>query len=164
MTQVFEQNNMGVELVSYITAQNDYMVTKPAIGKDTTHYLDNPYKLCEVLAEAMKYLHNKPIKNIPVSPCMDLYEEKGHHLKYDTFIHGDFCLPNIILNNWKFSSFIDVGLSGIGDKHIDIYWVLWSLKFNLKTDKYNQYFLKLYGKENYDENILKIVTEVEENI
>ena len=76
-------------------------------------------------------------------------------------LYGDFCLPNIILNDWKFSSIIDVGLAGVGDRHIDIYWALWSLNFNLKTDKYTDYFLSLYGSENYDKSILKIVSEVE---
>jgi len=82
-------------------------------------------------------------------------------MKQDTFIHGDFCLPNIMLDNWKFSTFIDVGLAGIGDKHIDIYWVLWSLNFNLGTDQYMDYFLDLYGREKVDMEILKLVAEEE---
>ena len=68
-------------------------------------------------------------------------------MKPDTFIHGDFCLPNIILDNWKFSTLIDLGFAGACDRHIDIYWVLWSLNHNLKTDRYTDYFLDLYGKE-----------------
>lgn len=94
---------------------------------------------------------------------MDTYDgmEKGKLLKKDTFIHGDFCLPNVMLDDWEFSGFIDLGLSGVGDKHIDIYWVLWSLNYNLKTDKYTDCFLDLYGRENVDMNVLKIVAEVE---
>ena len=77
-------------------------------------------------------------------------------------LHGDYCLPNIMLHDWKFSSFLDVGLAGVGDKHIDIYWVLWSLNYNLGTDKYTDLFLDLYGREKVDMEILKIVKEVEE--
>lgn len=58
-------------------------------------------------------------------------------------------------------SFIDVGQAGIGDKHIDIFWVLWSLEYNLKTDQYNDYFLDLYGRENIDSEVLELVKEVE---
>ncbi len=163
MVKLFDRNGMGVELVTYISEEKDYMVTKPAEGEDATHHLDNPEKLCEVLAEAMKFLHSRPVEGIPVSPCMDTYAKAGkvELMKQDTFIHGDFCLPNIMLDDWKFSTFIDVGLAGIGDKHIDIYWVLWSLNFNLGTDKYMDYFLDLYGREKVDMEILKLVAEEE---
>lgn len=165
MAKLFQYNSIGVDIVSYISDKKDYMVTKPAKGEDATHYLSNPERLCEVLAETMKLLHSRPITNVPISPCMDTYTnaQKENLVKQDTFIHGDFCLPNIILDNWKFSSFIDLGLARVGDRHIDIYWVLWSLNHNLRTDKYTDYFLNLYGKDNYDRDILKLVAEVEEN-
>lgn len=165
LAKLFEEKEMGVEVVSYLSADRDYMVTREAKGEDALapQYLDNPEKLCEVLAEAMNYLHSRPIDDAPVSLCMDSYvkAENGNKLKQDTFIHGDFCLPNVILDDWKFSTFIDVGLAGAGDKHIDLYWVLWSLNYNLKTDKYTDYFLELYGKEKVDMEILKLVAEVE---
>lgn len=163
MARLFESKRMGVDVISYISDDKDYMVTKSAKGEDSLHYLDNPERLCEVLAEAMKYLHSRSITDVPVSLCMDVYAtaENGNYLKKDTFIHGDFCLPNIIFDNWNFSSFIDVGLAGVGDRHIDIYWALWSLNHNLGTDKYTEYFLELYGKENIDNKILKVVAEVE---
>lgn len=163
--KLFENLGMGVEVVSYLSEDRDYLVTREAKGEDAlaSQYLAKPEKLCEVLAEAMKYLHSRPTEGVPVSACMDIYAkgENTGKLKQDTFIHGDFCLPNIILDNWKFSTFIDVGLAGVGDKHIDLYWVLWSLNYNLKTDKYTDYFLELYGKENVDMELLKLVAEVE---
>lgn len=163
MAKLFGHNGIGVDVISYISDKKDYMVTKSAKGEDATHYLNNPERLCEVLAETMKFLHSRPITDISVSPCMDTYVnvQEASFLKQDTFIHGDFCLPNVILDNWKFTSFIDLGLAGVGDKHIDIYWALWSLNHNLKTDKYRDYFLNLYGKENYDKEILEIVAKVE---
>lgn len=160
MAKLFEQNEIGVEVISYISDVRDYMVTRPANGEDCTHYLNDPERLCEVLAEAMKFLHSRPVKGIPVSSCMETYADFGF-IKQDTFIHGDFCLPNIILDDWKFSTFIDVGLAGTGDRHIDIYWALWSLEYNLKTDKYTDLFLNLYGESNYDKNILKKIAEIE---
>lgn len=164
--KLFEDIGMGVEVVHYLSKDRDYLVTKEAVGEDALapQYLANPKKLCEALAEAMKYLHSRPVKGVPVSQCMDIYAkgENADKLKQDTFIHGDFCLPNIILDHWKFSTFIDVGLAGVGDKHIDLYWVLWSLNYNMKTDKYTDYFLEQYGKENVDMELLKLVKEVEE--
>lgn len=160
MAKLFERSGIGVDVVSVISDTKDYLVTRPAKGEDCTHYLNNPEKLCEVLAEAMKFLHGRPIKNVPVSACMETYADLNF-IKQDTFIHGDFCLPNIILDNWKFSTFIDLGFAGVGDRHIDIYWVLWSLNHNLKTDRYTDYFLDLYGKEDYDRDVLVKVAEIE---
>lgn len=76
-------------------------------------------------------------------------------------LHGDYCLPNIILRDWKLSGFIDVGAGGVGDRHIDLFWGAWSLEFNLKTDRYRQRFLDAYGRDLVDESILKIVAAAE---
>lgn len=82
-------------------------------------------------------------------------------LKSKVLLHGDYCLPNIILNNWKLSGFIDVGSGGVGDRHIDIFWGVWTLWFNLKTNKYRERFLDVYGRDKVDEEILKIVAAAE---
>lgn len=82
-------------------------------------------------------------------------------LQSKVLLHGDYCLPNIILSNWKLSGFIDVGSGGVGDRHIDIFWGAWTLWFNLKTDKYRERFLDAYGRDKADESILKIVAAAE---
>lgn len=82
-------------------------------------------------------------------------------LQSKVLLHGDYCLPNIILNNWKLSGFIDVGCGGVGDRHIDIFWGAWTLWFNLKTDKYRGRFLDAYGRDKADEEILKIIAAAE---
>ena len=88
-------------------------------------------------------------------------QRNGKYLKADTLIHGDYCLPNIILNQWKFSGFIDVGNGGVGDRHIDLYWALWSLKYNLKTDQYRQRFLDSYGRDKVNEDVLRVIAAAE---
>lgn len=44
--------------------------------------------------------------------------------------HGDFCLPNIFLEDWKLSGLIDLGRSGIADRWMDIAICYRSLKHN----------------------------------
>ena len=82
-------------------------------------------------------------------------------LQSKVLLHGDYCLPNIILNSWKLSGFIDVGYGGVGDRHIDIFWGIWSLYVNLKTDKYRDRFLDAYGRDKAYEPILRVVAAAE---
>ncbi|MDF2543735.1 MAG: ymdC [Herbinix sp.] len=77
-------------------------------------------------------------------------------LKNDVLIHGDYCLPNIILNNWTFEGFIDVADGGLGDRHYDLAWGLWTLNRNLNTFKYGQRFLDSYGRDLIDKDRLRI--------
>lgn len=78
-------------------------------------------------------------------------------LKADSLLHGDYCLPNILLNDWKFSGFIDLGCGGVGDRHIDLFWGTWSLFFNLKTDAYRERFLDAYGRDRFEPEILNAI-------
>ncbi len=83
-------------------------------------------------------------------------------LKSDVLIHGDLCLPNIILGkDLSFSGFIDMGNGGIGDRHIDIFWCVWSLFFNLRTDKYTERFFDAYGRELINKDALRTVAAAE---
>ncbi len=82
-------------------------------------------------------------------------------LKSKVLLHGDYCLPNIILDNWAFSGFVDVGGGGVGDRHIDLFWGAWTLSFNLKTDKYRARFLDAYGRDKADEPLLSVIAAAE---
>lgn len=88
-------------------------------------------------------------------------EKYSHLLNTNTLLHGDYCLPNVILNNWSFSSFIDLDNACVGDHHVDVFWGTWTLLFNLKTDKYSERFIDAYGRNNVDEEMLRIVAAIE---
>ena len=91
----------------------------------------------------------------------DIIERDCCLLRTDTLIHGDCCLPNIMLDDWSFSGFIDLGASGAGDRHIDLFWAMWSLAYNLGTDRYSDRFLDAYGRESVDMERLRLVAAVE---
>lgn len=72
--------------------------------------------------------------------------------------HGDFCLPNIFLNNGSVSGFIDIGDAGIADKWKDISLCYRSLKNN---------FGGVFGGriyEDFDPNMLFEKLNIEPNI
>lgn len=82
-------------------------------------------------------------------------------LRQDVLIHGDACLPNMMMEKEQITSFIDFACSGAGDRHIDLFWAIWSLSFNLKTEAYTTAFLDAYGRDKVDEQKLRIVAALE---
>ena len=79
----------------------------------------------------------------------------------EVLLHGDYCLPNIMLDNWRFSGFIDVGNGGVGDRHVDLFWGAWTLNFNLGTDKYRERFFDAYGRDKLEPDKLRTIAAFE---
>lgn len=67
--------------------------------------------------------------------------------------HGDYSMPNILINNDEIS-FIDLGELGISTKYLDIYYFMKSLKINEKEEIF-QDFLNGYGLEKINNNYIK---------
>ena len=91
----------------------------------------------------------------------DVFKDGKDALVPEVLLHGDYCLPNIMLDSWRFSGFIDLGNSGVGDRHVDLFWGAWTLGFNLGTDKYRDRFFDAYGRDKVIEEKLRIVAAAE---
>jgi kanamycin kinase len=142
-------------------------------------HLSKPEKLAQSFGESLQKIHGLPVSecpiydrsdemlnqalnNINIGKCADYlipegfmagkkrFDELRGLAKVDSVIHGDYCLPNIILQNFDLVGFVDLGNGGYGDSHHDLYWGLWTLNYNLKTEKYNTAFLEAYGKDKVD--------------
>lgn len=154
-------------------------------------YTCEPKRLAAKMGELLRELHEMPCEDCPVQDRMSDYfatakenYEKGEFdlsfgsfksaeeaykvalegkkiLKSDTLIHGDFCLPNFLLDKWHFSGYIDLGNGGVGDRHIDLFWGAWTLNFNLKTDAFRDLFFDAYGRDKIDKNALLAVNAAE---
>ena len=85
-------------------------------------YLKDPIKLAKLLAKAMKMVH---------------FEKDGKVL-----IHGDFCLPNILVKDDKIVGIIDTCHTEFNDPWIDYAWCIWSYEYNLETNIYTPILLK----------------------
>ena len=106
------------------------------------------------------FLHGRsPFSN--ADKAWRVVEDNRRRFKCDTLLHGDYCLPNIMLDNWRFSGFIDLGNGGVGDRHIDIFWGVWTLIYNFKTDAYCSRFLDAYGRDALDTDMLRVVAAAE---
>ncbi|WP_060204919.1 APH(3') family aminoglycoside O-phosphotransferase [Sporosarcina koreensis] len=67
------------------------------------------------------------------------------------FTHGDFCLPNVIMENKKVSGFIDWGRAGIADRYQDLALAIRSISSNFGKE-YVPYFLSGYEIIDMDES------------
>jgi aminoglycoside phosphotransferase len=67
------------------------------------------------------------------------------------FTHGDYCLPNIIINpqNWTISGFIDWGRAGVADRYQDLALVGRSLAYNFSPD-WIEVLFREYGLSEID--------------
>ena len=196
MTRAFHSLGLAAEVVSYHSAEQDWLLTRRLYGEDCLHrqYLDDPKRLSALLGQLLRQLHETALP--PASPnrtaayigaarehfrtgqydgsafpdnwgyrsakeAIAAVERTAPMLKADTLIHGDFCLPNVMLHNWQFSGFIDVGHGGIGDRHLDLYWGCWTLLYNLKDEKWCSRFLDAYGRENFQPEMLRGIAAIE---
>ena len=197
MTKYFHSKGISANMLAYISDERDWLLTDKISGTDCTaeKYLEQPDRLCDMLAETLLMLHNMDFSDCPIMNHTELYLAKAEYnmrnylydkshfpdsfgyknqedawhvietsaclLQADTLLHGDYCLPNIMLDNWRFAGFIDLDNGGVGDRHVDVFWGIWSLSFNLKTDRYRQRFIDAYGRSQVSEDVLRVVAAVE---
>ncbi len=62
------------------------------------------------------------------------------------FTHGDYCLPNIILENGKLSGIVDWGNAGVADRYQDLALLTRSVSYNFGKEWEERVF-EIYGIE-----------------
>lgn len=143
-------NNVpGSKSICYIEENNKCYYLRTCINGDSLineRFINNPDLLINVLVKVIKVLRNLDNSKCPFKSKDNIGND---------FVHGDLCLPNIFVDkNNEFIGFIDLENSGLGDKWYDYSWLLWSLEYNLKTNRYNNIFLEKlklpFNKEKYN--------------
>ncbi len=59
-------------------------------------------------------------------------------------IHGDYCLPNVLVKDGRLSGLIDLGGAGLGDPQDDLAAGVWTLRYNYGQGHARE-FLDAYG-------------------
>ena len=102
-------------------------------GTPLYKYINKPNLVIKLLKEAFDILHKVDVSDINIIN----YESEGNKL-----VHGDFCLPNILVYKNRISGFIDTEAMGLGDQNLDYYWCIWSFEYNLGSKDYTKELIK----------------------
>ncbi len=100
-------------------------------------YTEHPNLLTTLLAKA-SFL----VSQVDVSECPFVSQEN----EGTDFVHGDFCLPNILAQDDEIAGFLDMENCGRGDAAFDLSWGVWSLAYNLHSPRYGEEFLSKTGR------------------
>jgi kanamycin kinase len=58
--------------------------------------------------------------------------------------HGDYCVPNVLIRDWRVAGFVDLGAVGVADRWRDLSVALWSVTRNMGPG-WEDRFLQAYG-------------------
>jgi aminoglycoside 3'-phosphotransferase-2 len=182
------------DIVDYeVDATHEYLLMNRIIGIDAaqTKWKSDPQILVNQLGHALRELHDKiDITNCPFDMRLACkLKEATERLKIRTvseasrvddhllaelngttpdedlvFTHGDYCLPNIIIDEEQCCvvGFVDLGHAGIADRYHDLALCLRSIQYNI-GEGYSQIFLNAYGLFiNWDENKIAFYQQLED--
>ena len=117
-------------------AGDDWLMTREVPGVPFYHPSVGwpPSRVASVLGEILRTIHATDAVDCPFGT-----RKRGHVL-----VHGDFCLPNVLVTDGVLTGLIDVGQTGLGDPRQDLAAGVWSLQYNFGPG-HGREFLDAYG-------------------
>ena len=115
-------------------AQGLTMLWNAPVPENLTDFsLDSELRSAESRLDTIDWSEKSEELKAEFSTARDLFEWlKANKPAEDRVLsHGDYCLPNLFLDNGRVSGFLDLGHCGIADRYRDISLGLKSMKNNL---------------------------------
>ena len=68
MTRFLHEKGLATDVLAYISADRDWLLTAALPGEDCTHamYLEDPRRLCDTTATLLRQLHEQDVSGCPV--------------------------------------------------------------------------------------------------
>lgn len=124
------------------------VISELAKGLKKLHSIDiNDCPFNELISKKNSVIKQKIDRNeIDLENMLDqVLELKSNIREGLVFTHGDYCMPNIIINNNVLSGFVDLGRAGISDRYQDLALITRSMKYNNCSQEDINFFLEEYG-------------------
>jgi kanamycin kinase len=115
---------------------DDWLLTHEVVGvpiHDKTVGWE-PGRVAQTLGEILRSLHATDAAGCPF----------GVRKRGNVLIHGDYCLPNVLVQEGRFSAVVDVGRAGLGNPEDDLAAGVWTLQYNYGKG-FARPFLDAYG-------------------
>jgi aminoglycoside phosphotransferase len=125
------------ELVGFFHANgDDWLLTHELRGVPLYHASLgwDPARVARRLGEILVEIHSTDAAGCPF----------GDSAPGNVLIHGDYCLPNVLVEQGRLVGLVDVGRAGLGDPRDDLAAGLWTLHYNFGPG-YAPAFLDAYG-------------------
>jgi aminoglycoside phosphotransferase len=125
------------EVVGFLQAAgDDWLITRALDGVPMFHPSVgwSPLRVAEALGEILRGLHATDATDCPFGA-----RRPGHVL-----VHGDFCLPNVLVQDGRLSGLVDLGGAGLASPEIDLAAGVWTLQYNYGRGL-GRAFLEAYG-------------------
>jgi kanamycin kinase len=104
----------------------------------------DPQRLVPLLAAGLRRFHDA----LPVAACpfggRASRDRRPPGDEDPVVCHGDYCLPNVLIDAWQVSGFVDLGELGVADRWSDLTTATWSVTRNLGPG-WEPLFLASYG-------------------
>lgn len=148
-------------VLSEIRGTPSHLVKDPAAaarlagkGLQCIHALDAaacPFQdvLSEELAEAERRTRERKLNlkefseatggRSPEEVLRELQASRGM-IRDLVFTHGDYCMPNVLLNGNRIAGFVDWGIAGVADLHRDLMAMSESITFNCGAEWLSEFY------------------------
>jgi aminoglycoside phosphotransferase len=115
---------------------DDWLLTREVRGVPLYHPSIGwePARVARRFGEILREIHATDATGCPFGEA-----KPGHVL-----IHGDYCLPNVLVEEGRLTALVDLGQSGLGDPRDDFAAGLWTLHYNFGHG-FAREFLDAYG-------------------
>ena len=90
----------------------------------------DPARLVPLLAAGLRRFHALPVAECPFAGRSGL-DHRPPGRPDPVVCHGDYCLPNVLIDDWSVSGFVDLGELGVADRWDDLTMATWSVTRNL---------------------------------
>ncbi len=117
-------------------ADDDWLITHALRGVPMYHASVgwDAVRVAQKLGGILRTLHAAD-----ATGCSFGVKRPGHVL-----IHGDYCLPNVLVHDGELSAVVDVGQAGLGNPEEDLAAGVWTLQYNYGKG-FARAFLDAYG-------------------
>lgn len=115
---------------------DDWLVTRALAGVPMYHPSVGwpPDRVAHELGAILHTLHASDASSCPF----------GTRKAGNVLVHGDYCLPNVLVLEGKLSGLVDVGGAGLGNPEDDLAAGVWTLQYNYGKG-FARTFLEAYG-------------------